>query len=113
MREINVKKLLLLNLPYLFIGLYAGKIWQAWRLAAGENARALFSFTALQCARYLPIASLNVLPVNLLLLTIKPVYLLIKEKKWREIAVYLVMGGIVLTPWAVRTILFRFIIMFF
>lgn len=38
MREINVKKLLLLNLPYLFIGLYAGKIWQAWRLAAGENA---------------------------------------------------------------------------
>ncbi len=38
MREINVKKLLLLNLPYLFIGLYAGKIWQAWWLAAGENA---------------------------------------------------------------------------
>lgn len=38
MREINVKKLLLLNLSYLFIGLYAGKIWQAWRLAAGENA---------------------------------------------------------------------------
>ena len=41
----------------------------------------------------------------LLLLTIKPVYLLIKEKKWREIAVYLVMGVIVLTPWAVRTVL--------
>ena len=38
MREINVKKLLLLNLSYLFIGLYAGKIWQAWRLATGENA---------------------------------------------------------------------------
>ena len=38
MREINVKKLLLLNLPYLFIGLYAGKIWQAWRLTAGANA---------------------------------------------------------------------------
>lgn len=38
MREINVKKLLLLNLPYLVIGLYAWKIWQAWRLAAGENA---------------------------------------------------------------------------
>lgn len=38
MREINVKKLLLLNLPYLFIGLYAGKIGQAWRLAAGDEA---------------------------------------------------------------------------
>lgn len=38
MREINVKKLLLLNPPYLVISLYAGKIWQAWRLAAGENA---------------------------------------------------------------------------
>ena len=38
MRDINIKKLLLLNLPYLFIGLYAGKIGQAWRLAAGDNA---------------------------------------------------------------------------
>ena len=37
MREINVKKLVILNLPYLLIGLYAGKIWQAWRLATGEN----------------------------------------------------------------------------
>lgn len=38
MREINVKKILLLNLPYFFIGLYTGKIWQAWRLTTGANA---------------------------------------------------------------------------
>lgn len=38
MKEINLQKLVILNLPYLFIGLYAGKIGQAWRLTAGANA---------------------------------------------------------------------------
>lgn len=38
MSKSDIKKLLLLNLPYFFIGLYAGKIWQAWRLTAGANA---------------------------------------------------------------------------
>ncbi len=59
MREINVKKLLLLNLPYLFIGLYAGKIWQAWRLAAGENAsqKMLHIAEGLDLAFQLPLPS--------------------------------------------------------
>ena len=34
----NVKKRLILYLPYLVIGLYAGKLPQAWRMAAGVNA---------------------------------------------------------------------------
>ena len=34
----NVKKRLILYLPYLVIGLYAGKLSQAWRMAAGANA---------------------------------------------------------------------------
>ncbi len=34
----NVKKRLILYLPYLVIGLYAGKLPQAWRMAAGANA---------------------------------------------------------------------------
>ncbi|MDO4991248.1 MAG: conjugal transfer protein TraG, partial [Eubacteriales bacterium] len=38
MRNINVKKLVLLNLPYVLIGLFATKLGQAWRLAAGINA---------------------------------------------------------------------------
>ena len=38
MKQINLKKLLLLNLPYVLIGLYASKLGQAWRLAAGADA---------------------------------------------------------------------------
>ena len=34
----NAKKRLILYLPYLVIGLYAGKLPQAWRMAAGTNA---------------------------------------------------------------------------
>lgn len=35
MTRINFKKLLLPNLPYVFLGLYASKLGQAWRLAPG------------------------------------------------------------------------------
>lgn len=38
MKNINIKKLVLLNLPYALIGLYATKLGQAWRLAEGVNA---------------------------------------------------------------------------
>ena len=38
MKQINVKKLVLLNLPYVFLSLYATKLGQAWRLAAGADA---------------------------------------------------------------------------
>ena len=33
MKQIDVKKLLILNVPYLFLGLYATKLWQLYRLA--------------------------------------------------------------------------------
>ena len=38
MKDINIKKLVLTNLPYVLIGLFATKLGQAWRLAAGINA---------------------------------------------------------------------------
>ena len=38
MTGINWKKIMLPNLPYFFIGLYATKLGQAWRLALGANA---------------------------------------------------------------------------
>jgi len=37
-RQVNVKKLVLANLPYGMIGLYATKLGQAWRLAQGADA---------------------------------------------------------------------------
>ena len=40
MRQLDLKKLLLPNLPYLLIGLYATKLGEAWRLAPGVDASA-------------------------------------------------------------------------
>ena len=37
MRQVNVKKLVLPNLPYLFIGLFATKLGEAWRLTPGAD----------------------------------------------------------------------------
>ena len=38
----KIKKLLILNIPYVFIGLYATKLCQGWRLAEGLNASQKF-----------------------------------------------------------------------
>lgn len=38
MKQVNVKKLALSNLPYGVIGLFATKLGQAWRLAEGVDA---------------------------------------------------------------------------
>ena len=40
MKQLNVKKLVLLNLPYLLLGLFATNLGEAWRLAAGVDASA-------------------------------------------------------------------------
>ena len=40
MRQVNLKKYVLPNLPYLFVGLYATKLGEAWRLAPGADASA-------------------------------------------------------------------------
>ena len=34
MKQLNVKKLVLLNLPYILLGLFATNLGEAWRLAA-------------------------------------------------------------------------------
>jgi len=36
-RQVNLKKYVLSNLPYLFVGLYATKLGQAWRLSSGTE----------------------------------------------------------------------------
>lgn len=38
MKNVNLKKLLLPNIPYVFIALFATKLGQAWRLAEGADA---------------------------------------------------------------------------
>ena len=40
MKQLNVKKLVLLTLPYILLGLFATNLGEAWRLAAGADASA-------------------------------------------------------------------------
>ena len=40
MQQLNVKKLVLLNLPYILLGLFATNLGEAWRLATGADASA-------------------------------------------------------------------------
>lgn len=62
----KTKKLLILNLPYVLIGLLATNIWEAWRLAEGADTSAkLFSFfAAIGTAFSNPLPSLH--PADLL-----------------------------------------------
>ena len=41
-KQLNIKKLVLLNLPYLLMGLFATNFGEAWRLAQGANASKKF-----------------------------------------------------------------------
>ena len=40
MKQLNVKKLVLLKLPYFLLGLFATNLGEAWRLATGADASA-------------------------------------------------------------------------
>ena len=40
MKQLNLKKLVLLNLPYILLGLFATNLGEAWRLATGADASA-------------------------------------------------------------------------
>ena len=42
MKNINIKKLLILNVPYLLVGLFATNLGEAWRLAEGADMSAKF-----------------------------------------------------------------------
>ena len=42
MKQRNLKKLLILNIPYMFIGLYATKLSEGWRLVEGADASQKF-----------------------------------------------------------------------
>ena len=52
MKQLNVKKLVLLNLPYILLGLFATNLGEAWRLAAGADvsAKMLAFFSTLPVA---------------------------------------------------------------
>ena len=51
-KQLNIKKLILLNLPYLLMGLFATNFGEAWRMVQGADA----SQKALSLISVLPVA---------------------------------------------------------
>lgn len=60
---------------------------------------------ALLCVAGVYAVTLKLTAGVILLLTVKPAYLLIKEKKYWQIAAYIAIGLVVLAPWILRTAL--------
>lgn len=60
---------------------------------------------ALLCVAGVYALTLKLTAGLILLLVVKPAICLLKEKRWREIGIYLGMGLLVAVPWLVRTVL--------
>ena len=59
---------------------------------------------ALLCVAGVYAVSLKLTAGLILLLTIKPAIMLIRQKRWKEIILYICMGVGVITPWLIRTV---------
>ena len=60
---------------------------------------------ALLCIGGVFAVSLKLTAGLILILVIKPAYMLIKDKRWKEIAIYICMGIVVIAPWLMRTVI--------
>ncbi len=60
---------------------------------------------ALLCVGGVFAVSLKLTAGLILILVIKPAYMLIKKKRWKEIVLYISMGIVVIAPWLVRTVI--------
>ena len=61
MKNVNIKKLLILNIPYILLGLFATNLGEAWRLAEGADmsAKLLGFFDTLMVALSNPLPSFH------------------------------------------------------
>ena len=70
-----------------------------------ENSTGSIAPYALLCVMGVYALTLKVTAGLILILLVKPAYQLIREKKWREIVIYLAMGLITAVPWFVRNVI--------
>ena len=71
-------------------------------LENGEDSAAPY---ALLCVAGVYAVTLKLTAGLILILLAKPVIMLVKERKWRDIVIYLMMGVATVTPWLARTVL--------
>lgn len=84
--------------------LYIVTQWLSVLEASKEERESIVPY-ALLCLGGVFAVSLKLTAGLILILVIKPACMLIKEKRWKEIALYMSMGIIVIAPWLVRTVI--------
>ena len=70
-----------------------------------EERRGNIAPYALLCVAGAYALTLKVTAGLILILIVKPAYLLLKEKRWKEICIYLLLGLLAAVPWMVRTVI--------
>ncbi len=75
-----------------------------WLSLLEENTKSVAPY-ALICVGCVYAVTLKLTAGFILLLTIKPACMLIKEKRWKDIALYIFMGVAVISPWIIRNII--------
>lgn len=79
--------------------------WLAQLEEEDESRRNNIAPYALLCVAAVYALTLKVSAGLILILLIKPAYMLLKEKRWKEICIYLVLGLVVAVPWFARTVI--------
>ncbi len=75
-----------------------------WLSLLEENTKSAAPY-ALICVGCTYAVTLKLTAGFILLLTIKPACMLIKEKRWKAIALYIFMGVVVILPWIIRNVI--------
>lgn len=75
-----------------------------WLVQLETDSESIVPF-ALICVGGVYAVSLKLTSGLVLLLVLKPVYMLVKKKRWRDIALYIIMGLVVILPWIARTVI--------
>lgn len=79
--------------------------WLAQLEEPDEERRGNIAPYALLCVAGAYALTLKVTAGLILILIVKPAYLLLKEKRWKEICIYLLLGMLAAVPWMVRTVI--------
>ncbi len=77
--------------------------WLSALESSEEKKKSIVPY-ALLCVGGVFAVSLKLTAGCILILVVKPAYMLIREKKWKEIAFYIGMGLLVIAPWLARTV---------
>ena len=86
--------------PTMFLSIYMITVW-----LRGMEKRAHYSVYALLSVFAVFLGTMKLSAISMALVAVYPAYFLLKEKKWRDIAIYIGLGVITLAPYLIRNVL--------